>query len=76
LLQVPHQTSKELTTTVFPEVFALSKISSEKLVFFSTAFADKQTNKNKEINNFFITNCNIFLLLLAVQNSSVKQNHV
>ena len=35
-----------MTTTVFPEALALSKISSEKLVFFSTAFAVKQTNKN------------------------------
>ena len=26
----------------------------EKLVFFSTAFADKQINKNKVINIFFI----------------------
>ena len=32
-LQVPHQTSYELITIVFPEAFAFSKASIEKLVF-------------------------------------------
>ena len=36
-----------MITIVLPEAFAFSKTSVEKLVFFSTAFAETQKNKKK-----------------------------
>ena len=40
--------------------------NSEKLVFISTAFADRQTNRNKMVNNFLIIFYNILFLFLIV----------
>jgi len=44
------------TTIVLPSVLAFSNISVEKLVFFSTAEAEKQVIVNSKSKNFFIIN--------------------